>query len=206
MCSTIVGCVPRVPIEIAKQYWAGHDATHCKNLFFRNHKGNQHYLVLLDCNQNMDIHSIEKILKQGKLSFASAERMNRYLGVQPGSVTPFGLINDATHHVIVFIDSNLQHSERLSFHPCIKLLVLQQGASARSAFMIGNGWWRWRMYDYMQYATHSHFDDLILKVFQYIGVKEDKNFFRVSGKQIYAENEDVVFDAELYNANYELVK
>ena len=85
------------------------------------------------------------------------------------------------------------------------LLVLQQGASARNAFMIGNGWWRWRMYDYMQYATHSHFDDLILKVFQYIGVKEDKNFFRVSGKQIYAENEDVVFDAELYNANYELV-
>ncbi|MBP5412457.1 MAG: prolyl-tRNA synthetase associated domain-containing protein [Bacteroidales bacterium] len=115
---------PAPTIEIAKQYWAGHDATHCKNLFFRNHKGNQHYLVLLDCNQNMDIHSIEKILKQGKLSFASAERMNRYLGVQPGSVTPFGLINDATHHVIVFIDSNLQHSERLSFHPCINTASL----------------------------------------------------------------------------------
>ena len=81
-------------------------------------------MVLLDCNQNMDIHSIEKILKQGKLSFASAERMNRYLGVQPGSVTPFGLINDATHHVIVFIDSNLQHSERLSFHPCINTASL----------------------------------------------------------------------------------
>lgn len=85
------------------------------------------------------------------------------------------------------------------------LLVLQQNTSSRNAFMTGNGWWRWRLYDYMQYGTHSHFDDLILKIFQYIGVKEDKSFFRVSGKQIYAENEDVVFDAELYNANYELV-
>ncbi|MBO4582023.1 MAG: prolyl-tRNA synthetase associated domain-containing protein [Bacteroidales bacterium] len=115
---------PAPTIEIAKQYWAGHDATHCKNLFFRNHKGNQHYLVLLDCNRNMDIHGIEKILKQGKLSFASAERMDKYLGVQPGSVTPFGLINDTNHHVIVFIDSNLQHSVRLSFHPCINTASL----------------------------------------------------------------------------------
>lgn len=131
---------PAPTIEIAKQYWAGHDATHCKNLFFRNHKGNQHYLVLLDCNQNMDIHSIEKILKQGKLSFASAERMNRYLGVQPGSVTPFGLINDATHHVIVFIDSNLQHSERLSFHPCINTasLIIKREDLIKFLQYIGN--------------------------------------------------------------------
>jgi Ala-tRNA(Pro) deacylase len=42
---------PAAPtIEIAKQYWAGHDAKHCKNLFFRNHKGNQHYPVILDCD------------------------------------------------------------------------------------------------------------------------------------------------------------
>ncbi len=116
---------PEAPtIKIAKQFWAGHDAKHCKNLFFRNHKGNQHYLVLLDCDQNMDIHSIEKILKQGKLSFASPERLMRYLGVTPGSVTPFGLINDKDHHVIVFIDSTLKNAERLSFHPCINTASL----------------------------------------------------------------------------------
>lgn len=116
---------PEAPtIEIAKKYWKDIDAKHCKNLFFRNHKGNQHYLVLLDCDQNMDIHHIEKILKQGKLSFASPERMMKYLGVTPGSVTPFGLINDTTHHVIVFIDSKLQTAERLSFHPCINTASL----------------------------------------------------------------------------------
>ncbi len=116
---------PEAPtIEIAKKYWAGHDAKHCKNLFFRNHKGNQHYLVLLDCDADMDIHNIEKELHQGKLSFASPERMMKYLGVKPGSVTPFGLINDAEHHVIVFIDETLQKAERVSFHPCINTASL----------------------------------------------------------------------------------
>jgi len=116
---------PAAPtIEIAKQYWAGHDAKHCKNLLFRNHKGNRHYLVILDCEQNMDIHSIEKQLHQGKLSFASEQRMMKYLGITPGSVTPFGLINDEEHHVHVFLDKNLQKAERLSFHPCINTASL----------------------------------------------------------------------------------
>jgi len=116
---------PEAPtIEIAKQYWKGHDAKHCKNLFFRNHKGNRHYLVILDCDCDMDIHSIEKQLHQGKLSFASEQRMMKYLGLTPGSVTPFGLINDTEHHVKVFMDRNLQNAERLSFHPCINTASL----------------------------------------------------------------------------------
>ncbi|MDR2679492.1 MAG: prolyl-tRNA synthetase associated domain-containing protein [Tannerella sp.] len=115
---------PAPTIETARQYWAGHDAKHCKNLFFRNHKGDRHYLVILDCDCNMDIHGIEKLLHQGKLSFASGKRMLKYLGVTPGSVTPFGLINDGEHHVHVFLDQNLQHAQRLSFHPCINTASL----------------------------------------------------------------------------------
>ncbi len=115
---------PAPTIEIARQYWEGHDATHCKNLFFRNHKGNRHYLVILDCNCSMDIHSIEQQLHQGKLSFASEKRMEKYLGVKPGSVTPFGLIHDTEHHVHVFLDKNLQQADRLSFHPCINTASL----------------------------------------------------------------------------------
>ena len=115
---------PAPTIEIARQYWKGYDAKHCKNLFFRNHKGNKHYLVIMDCDCNMDIHSIEKLLHQGKLSFASEKRMKQYLGVLPGSVTPFGLINDIEHHVHVFIDTNLKQAKRLSFHPCINTASL----------------------------------------------------------------------------------
>ena len=116
---------PAAPtIEIAKQFWKSLDAQHCKNLFFRNHKGNSHYLVIFDCEQNMDIHNIEKLLRQGKLSFASEARMLKYLGVTPGSVTPFGLINDHERHVYVFIDKRLANVDKLSFHPCINTASL----------------------------------------------------------------------------------
>lgn len=132
---------PEAPtIEIAKKYWAGHDAQHCKNLFFRNHKGNQHYLVLLNCDSMMDIHDIEKRLHQGKLSFASEQRLDKYLGVKPGSVTPFALINDTEHHVIVFIDSTLQNAERVSFHPCINTasLMIKKGDLLKFLDYCGN--------------------------------------------------------------------
>lgn len=108
---------PAPTIEIAMQYWKDYDAQHCKNLFFRNHKGNRHYLVILNCHQNMSIHDIEKMLHQGKLTFASEQRMQKYLGLKPGSVSPFGLIHDTENHVHVFIDKHLQNVEKISFHP-----------------------------------------------------------------------------------------
>ena len=109
---------PEAPtIEIARQYWHNDGSKHCKNLFFRNHKGNRHYLVCFDCDQDMAIHDLEKRLHQGKLSFASPQRMERYLGLEPGSVSPFGLINDEESHVHLFLDKNLERAESLSFHP-----------------------------------------------------------------------------------------
>ena len=108
---------PLPTIEMALEYWKDLPSTHCKNLFFRNHKGNKHYLVVFECHQQMAIHQIEKMLKQGKLSFASEQRMEKYLGLRPGSVSPFGLINDVNKEVKLFLDKNLQQSPLLSFHP-----------------------------------------------------------------------------------------
>lgn len=109
---------PPVPtVEEASKYWKGIDSTHCKNIFLRNHKGDKHYLVLLDYRCTVNIHQLEKILKQGKLTFASPPRMMKYLGLEPGSVSPFGLIHDVSNHVHIFLDENLRKAERLSFHP-----------------------------------------------------------------------------------------
>jgi Ala-tRNA(Pro) deacylase len=119
---------PPVPtVEEASQYWAGIDSTHCKNLFFRNHKGDRHYLVIFEYSQSLNIRDLELRLKQGKLSFASPERMMRYLGLQPGSVSPFGLIHDTQNHVHLFIDANLQKADRLSFHPNLNTASLVIG-------------------------------------------------------------------------------
>ena len=123
---------PLPTIELALEYWKEIDSTHCKNLFFRNHKGNRNYLVVFECHKELSIHTLEQSLKQGKLSFASQERMERCLGLLPGSVSPFGLINDIDiadtanpkelfengHRVKLFIDKDLQTSEKVSFHPC----------------------------------------------------------------------------------------
>lgn len=108
---------PTPTIEEAIQYWGKMEATHCKNLFFRNHKGNKHYLVIFDHRQQLAIRDLEIRLKQGKLSFASEKRMQKYLGVRPGSVSLFGLINDTEKHVYVFFDQKLLESEFISFHP-----------------------------------------------------------------------------------------
>lgn len=137
-------------IEEAKRWWHDDGSIHCKNLFFRNHKGNQHYLVCFHCDHDMDIHDLEKRLKErlmsaghnspGKLSFASAERMMRYLGLEPGSVSPFGLINDTEHHVILFLDKNLMAADTLSFHPndCRGTVVIRRTDLERVLAILGN--------------------------------------------------------------------
>jgi len=108
---------PVATIEEATRHWKGIDAGRCKNIFLRNHKGNRHYLVILEHLRDLNMRDLEQRLKQGKLSFASPERLKKYLGVEPGSVSPLGLVNDTDHHVHIFIDNKLLSFERLSFHP-----------------------------------------------------------------------------------------
>ncbi|NOR33794.1 MAG: prolyl-tRNA synthetase associated domain-containing protein [Bacteroidales bacterium] len=109
---------PPVPtVEEALPYWKDIDSAHCKNLFFRNHKGNRHYLVILDHRRQLNIRDLEQKLKQGKISFASPKRMERYLGLSAGSVSAFGIINDHENHIHLFIDEALQSATRISFHP-----------------------------------------------------------------------------------------
>jgi Ala-tRNA(Pro) deacylase len=109
---------PAVPtVAEAMKYWKDVEATHCKNLFFRNHKGNKHFLVVFDAHQQLAINDLEKRLGQGKISFASEKRMEKYLKILPGSVSPFGLLNDFENHVYLFLDKNLKKSTKISFHP-----------------------------------------------------------------------------------------
>jgi Ala-tRNA(Pro) deacylase len=109
---------PPVPtVEEALPYWNQIKATHCKNLFFRNHKGNRHYLVILRHDRLLNIRDLEQRLKQGKISFASPQRMEKYLGLSGGSVSVFGLINDPENHVHLFLDEALDKADKITFHP-----------------------------------------------------------------------------------------
>ncbi|MEZ5069949.1 MAG: prolyl-tRNA synthetase associated domain-containing protein [Bacteroidales bacterium] len=109
---------PPVPtVEEALPHWKNIEATHCKNLFFRNHKGNRHYLVILRHDRQLNIRDLEQRLKQGKISFASPERLKKHLGLEGGSVSLFGILNDREDHVHVFLDEALESVEKISFHP-----------------------------------------------------------------------------------------
>lgn len=115
---------PLATIGDAKIHWQDYNSGRCKNIFFRNHKGDKHYLVILEHLNQLNIHDLEKRLHQGKLSFASDQRLKKYLGVEPGSVSPFGLINDLENHVHLFIDKKLKDFERLAFHPNVNTATL----------------------------------------------------------------------------------
>jgi Ala-tRNA(Pro) deacylase len=108
----------------AAQYWAGIDATHVKNLFLRNKKGDRHYLVILGIEKEADLRHLVKVIGDDRLSFGSPERLMARLGLTPGSVSPFGLLNDSMHAVRVIVDADLKNADRLIFHPNINTASL----------------------------------------------------------------------------------
>jgi len=105
--------------EDASTYWNPIPGTQCKNLFLRNKKGDRHYLVVLEISKRADLKDLVRLLGDDRLSFGSPERLMDRLGLTPGSVSPFGLINDADGSVRVLIDRDLKGAERLIFHPNI---------------------------------------------------------------------------------------
>jgi Ala-tRNA(Pro) deacylase len=105
--------------EQAAEHWAAIPATPVKNLFLRNKKGDRHYLVILAIDKQADLRHLVKVIGDDRLSFGSPERLLARMGLTPGSVSPFGLLNDPSRSVQVVVDADLRGAERLIFHPNI---------------------------------------------------------------------------------------
>jgi len=92
---------------------------HTKNLFLRDKKGAL-YLVVAPEDATIELKSLHRLLgASGRFSFGSAELMRELLGVEPGSVTPFAVINDKTGSVTVILDAALMVHNLLNFHPLV---------------------------------------------------------------------------------------
>jgi Ala-tRNA(Pro) deacylase len=130
---------PVATVDEATAHWSDIDATHCKNLFLRNQKGTRHYLVVMTASKRADLRAIADQIGDGKLSFASPERLMTHLGLTPGSVSPFGLINDREHAVHVVLDRDFQSSTRLAFHPNINTATLTISAEDFGKFLASCG-------------------------------------------------------------------
>jgi Ala-tRNA(Pro) deacylase len=108
---------PVFTAEEAAEQWKDVPGVAVKNLFLRNKKGDRHYLVILGIEKQPDLRRLVKVIGDDRLSFGSPERLMKYLGVTPGSVSPFGLIHDTDRVVRVIVDSDLRAVDRLIFHP-----------------------------------------------------------------------------------------
>jgi Ala-tRNA(Pro) deacylase len=100
------------------------EGQHCKNLFVRNHNGDKHYLVLVSQEKRADLKNLSTQIGSTRLSFASSERLSKYLGLTPGSVTPLGLLNDQEKQVTVLIDESLKNSKHICFHPNVNTVTV----------------------------------------------------------------------------------
>ena len=89
---------------------------HSKNLFLKNKK-NKFYLFSCYEHQKVDIKKLSKLLDLGNISFANETLLYEKLGVKPGSVTPFGLLNDLDKEVQFFLDKKLFENTIVNFHP-----------------------------------------------------------------------------------------
>lgn len=96
----------------------------CKNLFLRNAKGDTHYIIILDEDKRIDLKLLAKQIGSTRLSFASEERLFELLKLIPGSVTPFGIINDVNSEVIVLIDRSLVNERLMNFHPNVNTATI----------------------------------------------------------------------------------
>jgi Ala-tRNA(Pro) deacylase len=94
-----------------------------KNLFLYDKKTDQHFLIVIGQEKQVDLKGLRAILQVSNLSFASEERLHKYLGVTPGSVTILGLINDFSHAVRVIFDTDLE-GKILQCHPLINTATL----------------------------------------------------------------------------------
>ena len=108
---------PLFTVEDSKAYRGPIPGCHCKNLFLRGKKKSQ--MWLLSCREDLSVNLKEIGAKLGgqRLSFGSPERLLMYLGVRPGAVSPFALINDPNQSVDVILDKGMMLLSPLNFHP-----------------------------------------------------------------------------------------
>ena len=99
-------------------------AAKTKNLFLRDHKGRRHFLVIVPADKRVDIKALNGAIGSSRLSFGSAKRLKKFLGVDPGSVTIFALVNDSDHNVELLVDESLWEQEAFQFHPLVNTSTL----------------------------------------------------------------------------------
>jgi Ala-tRNA(Pro) deacylase len=131
---------PVFTVEEAKALRGDLPGHHIKNLFLRNKKEEMWLVVALE-DRAIDLKRLGDVLGAGRLSFGSAERLKRHLGVEPGSVTPLALINDDSRSVQLALDRGLVdgHGAPVNVHPLVNTMTTALAAADLLRFFEATG-------------------------------------------------------------------
>jgi Ala-tRNA(Pro) deacylase len=113
---------PVFTVEEAKALRGNLPGHHIKNLFLRNKKEEMWLVVALE-DRAIDLKRLGDALGAGRLSFGSADRLKRYLGVEPGSVTPLSLVNDEARAVQLVLDRGVADGGPVNAHPLVNTMT-----------------------------------------------------------------------------------
>ena len=125
---------PVFTVDQAKALRGSLAGCHTKNLFLRDKKGAM-WLVVCREDRAVDLKALAAMLCSGRLSFGSPERLMRYLGVSPGAVTPFAVLNDKAGQVQVALDRGIMGDEPWNFHPLANDMTTSIGADDMLRFL-----------------------------------------------------------------------
>ncbi len=131
--------------------------------------------------------------------FTISKELRDFMRNMPSVQCPFGTYKTgASANVLLYQKIGVVETQN-------PLFTFNPNGEEKTGLFIGDGLWKWRLRDYAEHASHNLFNELVTKSVQYLSTKADKSFFRILHKNDFYENETIEFDAEVYNASYELI-
>ena len=113
----IVEHEPTYTTEEADKYIEGHDGVRTKTMFICNKKKTNYYMIIMDDSKRLDINKFKEIVSEKQMKMASEEALKEKLGIEPGMVSPFGLLNNDEKDVKIYMDKEIITEEIMTFHP-----------------------------------------------------------------------------------------
>lgn len=107
---------PAITTEEADKYIEGKEGIRSKTMFMANKKDKKFYLIIMDDSKRLDIKKMNEIIND-KLHFAKEEQLIEKLGLKPGTVSIFGLLNNKDHDINIYIDKEIMNEKLITFHP-----------------------------------------------------------------------------------------
>ena len=124
-------------VEDSKNKRSNIEGANTKNLFLKNKKN---LFCLFSCKENsvINLKKFSKTINAGNFSFAREEYLLKYLGIKPGSVSPYSLLNDKDNKVSFYLEDKLYDSKKINFHPLVNTATVTIATSDFVGFMVEN--------------------------------------------------------------------